>query len=146
MLNIGLGNTRFLHTDLNLLIQIVTIIIIMVGIYFKKKGKLKHHGATMGIAVILHFLTFVLVMGPIFAQNFSFFSSEMGLPLVQTTWLHAIPGAIALILAVFLVVIWAVKASNIAGCYKRKRIMDITLLLWLFSLVFGIVTYVLIYF
>lgn len=135
-----------LNTSLNMLTQILTIIIIFVSLYFKKKGKIKLHGTSMGIAVILHLLTFVLVMGPIFAQNFSFFSSEMGLPLVQTTWLHAIPGAIALILAVFLVVIWAVKASNIAGCYKRKRIMDITLLLWLFSLVFGIVTYVLIYF
>ena len=100
----------------------------------------------MGIAVVLHVLTFVLVMGPIFADQFSFFSSEISLPLVQTTWLHAIPGAIALILAIFLVAIWAVKPSNIAGCYKRKRIMDITLLFWLFSLAFGIVTYVLIYF
>ena len=146
MLSIGLGHPMLLNTSLNMLTQILTIIIIFVSLYFKKKGKIKLHGTSMGIAVILHLLTFVLVMGPIFAQNFSFFSSEMGLPLVQTTWLHAIPGAIALILAVFLVVIWAVKASNIAGCYKRKRIMDITLLLWLFSLVFGIVTYVLIYF
>lgn len=146
MLSIGLGHPILLNTSLNMLTQILTIIIIFVSLYFKKKGKIKLHGTSMGIAVILHLLTFVLVMGPIFAENFSFFSSEMGLPLVQTTWLHAIPGAIALILAVFLVVIWAVKASNIAGCYKRKRIMDITLLLWLFSLVFGIVTYVLIYF
>lgn len=146
MLSIGLGHPMLLNTSLNMLIQILTLVIIIVSLYFKKKGNIKLHGASMGIAVILHLLTFVLVMGPIFAEHFSFYSSEMSLPLVQTTWLHAIPGAIALILAIFLVLIWAVKASNIAGCYKRKRIMDITLLLWLFSLIFGIVTFVLTYF
>ena len=146
MLSIGLGHPMLLNTTLNMLAQIFTLIIIFVSLYFKKKGNIKLHGTSMGIAAILHLLTFLLVMGPIFAENFSFFSSEMGLPLVQTTWLHAIPGAIALILAIFLVVIWAVKVSNITGCYKRKRIMDITLLFWLFSLFFGIITYVLIYF
>lgn len=141
----NIGYTRLLHTDLNLLTQIITIIIIILGIYFKKKGKLKHHGATLGIAVILHFLSFILVMGPIFSETFTFFSSEIGLLLVQTTWLHAVPGAIAIVLAIFLVLIWAIDPSNIAGCYKRKRIMDTTLVLWLFSLAFGIISYILFY-
>ncbi|PVX24348.1 MAG: hypothetical protein CW691_08040 [Candidatus Bathyarchaeum sp.] len=146
MLGIGLGHPRFVHTDLNMLTQILTLIIIFVSLYYKKKGKLKHHGATMGIAVIVHILTFVLVMGPIFSESFAFFSSEIDLALVQTTWLHVVPGTIAIILAIFLVVKWAINASNTAGCYKLKRIMDITLLLWLFSLAFGIATYILIYF
>ena len=146
MLSIGLGHPRFIHTDLNLLIQILTLVIIFVSLYYKKKGKLKHHGATMGFAVILHILTFVLVMGPIFSGQFSFFSTELGLALVQTTWIHAIPGTIAMILAVFLVIKWAINPSNTASCYKLKRVMDATLLLWVISLVFGIATYVLIYF
>jgi uncharacterized membrane protein YozB (DUF420 family) len=146
MLSIGLGHPMLLNTSLNMLTQIITLIIILVSLYFKKKGNMKFHGTSMGVAVVLHALTFVIVMGPIFFENFSYFSTEMSTPLVQTTWLHAIPGAIALVLAIFLVAVWAVKPENIAGCYKRKRIMDITLLLWLFSLAFGIATYVLIYF
>jgi uncharacterized membrane protein YozB (DUF420 family) len=145
MLSIGLGHPRFFPTDLNLLAQVITLIIILLSLYYKKKGKLKLHGATMGLAVILHVLAFVLVMGPIFSQNFGFFSTETSLSLVQTTWLHAVPGAIALILAIFLVAIWAVHSSNVAGCYRRKRIMDVTIVLWVFSLVFGIATYILIY-
>ena len=145
MLSIGLGHPRFLHTDLNLLTQLLTLAIIFVSLYYKRKGKLKRHGATMGVAVILHLLTFVLVMGPIFSEYFSFYSTAFGETLAQVTWLHVVPGAIALILAIFLVAIWAVDSSNVAGCYKRKRIMDVTLLLWMISLLFGITTYVLTY-
>lgn len=145
MLSIGLGHPRFIHTDLNLLIQILTLAIIFVSLYYKRKGKMKHHGAIMGVAVILHLLTFVSVMGPIFFEYFDFYFTQFGDPLAQVTWIHAVPGAIALILGIFLVAIWAVNSSNIAGCYKRKRIMDATLLLWMISLVFGIATYVLTY-
>ena len=145
MLAIGLGHPRFLYNDLNLLTQVITLLIIFLSLYYKKKGKVKLHGATIGIAVILHTLTFVLVMGPIFSQNFGFFSTETSLSLVQITWLHAVPGAIALILAIFLVAIWAVQSSKVDGCYARKRIMDVTIVLWVFSLVFGIATYILIY-
>ena len=144
-LSIGLGHPRFFHTDLNLVIQIVTLLIIFVSLFYKKKGKLKLHGITMGVAVVLHAVAFVSVMAPPIFQYFAFFSSRIDLSAVQTTWLHAIPGAIALALGVFLVSKWAAHASNTAPCYKRKRIMDTTLVLWLFSLVFGIATYLLFY-
>ena len=144
-LSLGLGHPRFFHTDLNLVIQIVTLLIILVSLFYKKKGKLKLHGITMGIAVVLHTVAFVLVMAPPVFQYFSFFSTKTDLLAVQTTWLHALPGAIALLLGIFLVSKWAINASNTAPCYKRKRIMDITLVLWLFSLVFGIATYLLFY-
>ena len=144
-MSIGLRHPRFIQTDANLIIQIMTMLMILVSFYFMKKGKLKQHGILMGLAVILHFLTFVSVMGPIFNQNFEFFSTETSFLLVQTTWLHAIPGAIALLLAIFLVGKWLIHASVTASCYKRRRIMDVTLIFWLTSLMFGIVTYVLIY-
>ena len=145
MLSIGLGHPRFLHTDLNLFLQILTLAILFVSLYYKNKGKPKHHGALMGVAVVLHLITFVSVMGPIFFEYFNFYSTALADTLAQVTWLHAIPGAIALVLAVFLVAAWVANSSNVAGCYKRKRIMDITLLLWLVSLLFGIATYVLTY-
>jgi uncharacterized membrane protein YozB (DUF420 family) len=145
MLNIGLGHSRFIINDLNLLIQILTLAIIFVSLYYKRKGKMKNHGASMALAVFLHLLTFLIVMGPIFFEYFSYYSSSFGETLAQVTWLHAVPGAVALILGIFLVVIWAINTSNVAGCYKRKRIMDTTILLWMISLVFGIATYVLTY-
>ena len=99
----------------------------------------------MGIAVVLHVLSLIVMMGPSFFQSFEFYSGKIGILGVQTAWMHAIPGGIAIFLGVFLVAVWAVKPSNTAPCYKRKRIMDVTLILWLISLVFGIATYVLFY-
>ena len=55
--------------------------------------------------------------------------------------IHAITGSIALILGIFLILVWIINLSNITGCVKRKRIMDCTVILWAVSLIFGIVTY-----
>jgi len=145
LLAIGLGHPRFLQTDLNLILQIIILAIIFVSLFYKRKTNFKVHGATMGIAVILQIIAFILVMGPTFFNNFDFFSTSTSIAAVQTAWIHAVPGAIALLLGIYLVTRWAVKTSNVAGCYKRKRIMDVTIGLWIFSLLFGIATYVLIY-
>jgi uncharacterized membrane protein YozB (DUF420 family) len=64
---------------------------------------------------------------------------------VQTLVIHAIPGVVAMILGIILVAAWAVNTTNIGGCIRRKRIMDVTIILWLLSLIFGIATYLLIY-
>lgn len=145
LLAIGLAQPKFIQTDLNLILQIIILAIIFVSLFYKRKTNFKVHGATMGLAVILQILAFILVMGPTFFNNLDFFSTNTSIAAVQTAWIHAIPGAIALLLGIYLVSRWAVKASNTAGCYKRKRIMDVTIGLWLFSLVFGIATYVLFY-
>jgi uncharacterized membrane protein YozB (DUF420 family) len=82
---------------------------------------------------------------PSFNDGYDYFTtatSELG---VQTIWIHAVPGAIALILGIVLVAAWALRPSNIASCSKLKRIMDITTLLWLISLMFGIAAYVVFY-
>ena len=99
----------------------------------------------MGIAIILHIISFVLMMGPSFIEGFDFFMTATSEPGVQTTWIHAVPGAIAMILGIILVGSWAIRPSNVAACSRLKRLMDVTLLLWLVSLIFGIATYVIFY-
>jgi uncharacterized membrane protein YozB (DUF420 family) len=121
-------------------------IIIGIGFLYKRAKNYRMHGSLMVVAVIFHIISFITVMGPRFHQYFNLLTtstSELG---VQTTWIHSIPGAIALILGIALVATWAVHPSNIAGCFKRKRLMDITIVLWLISLIFGIATYVIFYF
>jgi uncharacterized membrane protein YozB (DUF420 family) len=144
-LGLGLGHPRLLHTDLNLLIQIVTLVIIFVSLYYKKKGKIKPHATIMATAFVLHLLSFILVMGPAFIQSFDFYASRLDFLGVQTAWVHAIPGSLALTLGAYLVLVWAVKAKDVAPCYNRKKIMDVTIALWMFSLLFGILTYILFY-
>jgi uncharacterized membrane protein YozB (DUF420 family) len=139
------GTGALIQTDINLVLQVVMLIIIVVGLVYKSKRKFKIHGGLMGIAVMLHLISLFAVMLPSFNDGYDYFTtatSELG---VQTIWIHAIPGAIALILGIVLVATWALHPSNIASCSKLKRIMDITTLLWLISLMFGIAAYVVFY-
>ena len=95
----------------------------------------------MGIAIILHLISFFAVMGPSFYGGYEFLTiaiSDLG---VQAIWIHAVSGAIAMILGMVLVGAWAFNTSNIAACSRRKRIMDITTILWFVSLIFGILAY-----
>lgn len=139
------GTEAFLQTDINLILQVVTFVVIGISLFYKNKQKFKIHGQTMGIALVLHIITFLAVMLPSFSNAYSYFTeytSDLG---VQTMWIHAVPGAITLILGLFLVVTWALRPFNVAACSKRKRIMDVTVVLWLISLVFGIASYIVFY-
>jgi uncharacterized membrane protein YozB (DUF420 family) len=139
------GTGAVLQTDINLILQIVMFLIIVIGLVYKNKRKFKIHGGIMGIAVILHILSFLLVMGPSLYENYDFFTTDTSELGVQTTWIHAVPGAIAMIMGIILVGAWALRPSNIAACSRMKRLMDITTLLWLISLIFGIATYMVFY-
>jgi uncharacterized membrane protein YozB (DUF420 family) len=139
------GTGAALNVDINLALQVIMFVIIVISLIYKNKKKFKIHGGLMGIAVILHILTFLTVMGPIFFGHFSAFVDYTSYPEIQTTWIHAIPGAIAMIMGILLVGLWTLRPSNIAACSRRKRLMDITVLLWLVSLIFGIATYILLY-
>ncbi|MCW4034361.1 MAG: hypothetical protein NWF03_03245, partial [Candidatus Bathyarchaeota archaeon] len=117
------GTGAYLQTDINLILQVAMFVVIGISLFYKSKKKFKIHGQTMGIALVLHIITFLAVMLPSFTDAYSYFTeytSDLG---VQTMWIHAVPGAITLILGLFLVVTWALRPSNVAACSKRKRIM-----------------------
>ena len=134
-----------LGADVNLILQIVMLLLLIIGLFYKKKRKFKMHGVLMLIAVILHVLTFLVVMGPPFYESFNYYITATSDLSVQTTLAHAVPGAIAMIMGIILVVAWAIRPSNVARCSRLKRLMDVTLLLWLISLLFGIATYFVFY-
>jgi uncharacterized membrane protein YozB (DUF420 family) len=139
------GTGALIQTDINLILQIIMLIIVVVSLVYKNKRKFKTHAELMGTAVILLVVSLFAVMLPSFNSNYDYFitaTSELG---VQTTWIHMILGAVTLTLGIILVAAWALQPSNIAACIRRKRIMDITVLFWFISLIFGIATYILFY-
>ena len=123
----------------------VSFVLFLGAFVYKAKGKFKIHGSIMGFALILHFITFLIAMGPSFFENITFLTTETLQVGVQTLWVHALSGTISLALGFFLILMWVPKVTNIKGCFGRKRIMDVTALLWAISFVFGIVTYVVFY-
>lgn len=140
-----LGTQAYLGADVNLVFQFITVALIIVSVVYKNKKNFKAHAQLMGVAVVIHILSFVAVMGPVFLADFSGFVTFISLLEVQTMWIHAIFGLIAMVLGALIVLLWALNPNKIAACFKRKRIMDLTIVLWLTSVIFGIITYALFY-
>ena len=136
-----LGTDAHLGADINLILQIIIFLLLIIGLVYKKKRRFRIHGSIMAIAVILHAITFLTVMVPPFLEGFNYFITETSDFRVQMTLAHAVPGVMAMILGIVLVEMWAVRPSNIVTCSRRKRFMDVTTVLWLVSLIFGIATY-----
>jgi len=139
------GTKAILQTDINLLLQIVVVAILLIGYLLKRRKQIKEHGAIMGIATAKHVTSFLAIMGPVFFSNLDFFYAEFDSALVISMLIHAFTGAVVLALALGLVIAWAIHVSNIGPCYKRKRIMEITIGLWIASAIFGGITYMLAY-
>jgi len=139
------GTGAVLQTDLNLILQVAAFISVLIGFVYKQRAKFKMHGKIMGVAVTLHIISFLLAMGPSFILAYEYFTTATSECGVQTTWIHAIPGAVAMVIGAYLIVAWAVRPVNIAACARRKRLMDVTVVLWLISLIFGIAVYIAFY-
>lgn len=139
------GTSAVLITDINLIVQITAFILVLAALVYKAKGKFKIHGSIMGVAVILHFATFIVAMGPSFVKSIDFFMNETSQLGVQTLWVHALTGVLSLVLGFFLVFAWITNGSKIELCFRRKRMMDATIVLWAVSLVFGIASYLIFY-
>jgi uncharacterized membrane protein YozB (DUF420 family) len=139
------GTSALLQIDVNLILQIAMLLIIFTSWLYKKRLRFKIHGTLMGIAVSLHVVSFFAVMEPLFSAGFSYFTTATSELVVQIVWFHVVPGAIAMVLAIFVVSTWALKPSNLAACRRKKRLMDVTVLLWLVALMFGIATYIVFY-
>jgi uncharacterized membrane protein YozB (DUF420 family) len=137
-----LGTRALLIVDLNLIIQIASFALVLVAYLFKVKGKFRIHGSIMGVAVLLHLVTFLIAMGPSFAENFTFLTTETLSTGVQILWVHVMSGAVSLVLGIYLILAWVPKVSNIKGCFGRKRIMDATAISWAISLALGIASYI----
>jgi hypothetical protein len=137
-----LGTNAPLTIDLTLIAQIIAFALVAIAIAYKFKRKWKIHGFIMGGALALHFINFLAVMIPLFMSNFSLYETGSSFLFVQTLWIHVVSGVLALILASFITLTWIPKPSNLKHCFKRKRLMDATVLLWAISLAFAIATYI----
>jgi hypothetical protein len=82
----------------NLILQIAILIIIIMGLFLKREHELLLHGSAMLVAVILNFLSFLLVMGPSLLDFEPVLVAQPAVLLSITTFFHASLGSIAEIL------------------------------------------------
>ncbi|MGD6853272.1 MAG: hypothetical protein ACQCN6_14535 [Candidatus Bathyarchaeia archaeon] len=126
-------------------IQVIVLFLLIYGYILKNKQKYAQHGKIMASAVIIHAVTIILVMIPslIIITSPNYVLPEPRTLLYTTSIAHAAAGAIAFVLGTWLVLAWRFK--DIKGCFTRKRIMDITISLWIVALLLGIYLYVITY-
>jgi hypothetical protein len=126
---------------ISLAVQIVVLVLLLGGYSLKRMKKFRQHGMTMFTAVILHVIMILAVMLP---------SLVLGvIPLILTNTsivvtivapLHGIMGIIAAVLGVWIVASWRLRAS-LRYCIPKKKLMLLTLTLWLIALLLGILLY-----
>jgi len=125
--------------QINLSLQIATLVILFASLILKRKRKYFAHGATMLTAVILNALSFLLVMMPSLStleilktQPLHWFS--------LATLAHAGLGAITIILSLWIVAAWHLQSSN-QNCIKKRKLMRLTMILWLLVFLLGFLLY-----
>jgi uncharacterized membrane protein YozB (DUF420 family) len=125
----------------SLVIQIVVLVLLFGGIWLKGVKKFRQHGITMLTAVVLHTVIILTWMIPSFRSLFSSSSSiNLADIIVVTILIHAFMGITADILGIWLVASWRLQA-DMKTCFAKKKIMRVTLTLWLIALVLGIILY-----
>jgi len=128
----------------NLVFQIVILALLFVSLVLKKKRNYFLHGSTMMIAAILNAFSFILVMGPSLLDLGELVVNYPLNRLSMVAMVHGILGAIAEILAIWIVVSWRLRSST-KYCVRKRKIMRVTTVLWLISLFSGILLYAFLY-
>lgn len=131
--------------QMNLLLQIVIFVVLSVSMFTLKRGRhFTRHGILMASAVVLNFISFLVVMGPSILGLQSFIVARPSHILSIATVIHASTGTIAEVIGVYLVVSWRL-ASSIQRCVRRKRWMRVTIVVWLIALGSGFLIYAILY-
>jgi uncharacterized membrane protein YozB (DUF420 family) len=136
----------FLIAQINLVLQVAIVAILVTSYLVKRRGKFLQHGVMMAAGIALSMVSFLLVMGP------SLYSLGLGGSLFEnlpfntsvTVVLHASFGSVAEILGLWIVASWRFKLDY-QLCVKRKKVMRVTFLLWLTSLLLGIALFAQLY-
>jgi uncharacterized membrane protein YozB (DUF420 family) len=121
-------------------IQLVVLSLLLGGVWLKATKKFRQHGIVMLIAVVLHAVMIIAWMMPSFNLFISPGSINLTDMLTVSIFAHAITGIVATIFGIWLVVAWRLKA-DIKTCFAKKRVMLVTITLWLIALVLGIILY-----
>jgi uncharacterized membrane protein YozB (DUF420 family) len=124
----------------NVAFQVVILVMLFASIAFKLKRRFFLHGATVLIALVLNTVSFLLVMLPSLMNKEIFRTQSVFTPFYSVTLTHAALGAIAEILAVWLVASWHLQSSS-RNCVRKRKVMDMTLVLWILALLLGILLY-----
>jgi len=133
----------FVESTVSLGIQIIVLGLLGSALFLKTQKKYRHHGIIMFSAVILHIISILAVMVRSFAAFIGPGLVNFSDVLVMMALIHVSSGLVVALLGVWLVGSWHLKV-DIQGCFRKKRVMDVTLILWMLTIALGIFLYLVI--
>jgi uncharacterized membrane protein YozB (DUF420 family) len=132
---------QFIESTISLGILIIVLGLLIGAIFLKSRKNYRQHGIVMLSAVVLHIISIFTVMIPSFTAFFGMPSSvNFADTLIIVTLVHVSAGLLAALLGAWLVSSWHLQA-NLQTCFKKKRIMDVTISLWLLAIALGVFLY-----
>jgi uncharacterized membrane protein YozB (DUF420 family) len=127
----------------NAVAQIVILILLLASIVMKQRRKYFLHAIMMLAALSLNLLSLILVMFPSLLKMA--IMTDQPLHIISIIALiHSSLGFVVTVLGWWLVASWHLQ-SSLKNCFKNKRLMRITMILWLTVLTIGFVFYYFLY-
>jgi uncharacterized membrane protein YozB (DUF420 family) len=131
-------------SDLNLILQVVIAAFLVLALLAIVRKRYAIHGTIMGCCLVLNTISIFAVMIPSLLGLdglISGLSTRLSLLVVM----HGAVGSVVEVLGFSLVVAWVFSGTRIANCFRRKRLMEATIVLWILELFLGVYVYMTLY-
>ena len=129
--------------DLSLLFQAAVLLVLLASLRFKFRRSYLRHGVSMGLAVVLHTVSIVVMVRSLLASGGLFGDLLNRLALVVFS--HAVLGSFVEVLGLYLLSVLAWHRGVSKACFRNKMIMRVTFVLWVVELIVGVYVYFLLY-
>ena len=118
------------------------LLLLFYGLILKRKMKFREHGIIMFVATFAHLVLVLAIMIPSFALAVvPYYIIVLPFEFVSIIGLiHGVLGTLAVALGLLLVLAWRLS-KDVSGCFKRKKVMMPTFVIWATSLVLGLVLF-----
>jgi hypothetical protein len=140
-----LTNPNVLIPTIGLTIQIIVLVLLVYGYWLRRKFMIPQHGRIMAWATALHLSTIFAIMLPSFVLVFipEYITSHIEGIISLISLVHLQFGLVAISLGLWFAVSWRLR--GLKGCFNRKKLMLIIMVLWLFTLLLGTALYSIFY-
>jgi uncharacterized membrane protein YozB (DUF420 family) len=129
---------------LNLIFQFVITATLVLALFAIVKKKYMIHGIIMVCSIVLHTISALVIMVPsLLSLDGALSDLSTHLSLLVVT--HTVVGSIVEMLGVFLVAAWISNRTKVDNCFRRKHVMEATIVLWVLEFVLGVYVYMTLY-
>jgi hypothetical protein len=132
----------FVIVTASLLVQVTVLALLIYGYMLYRRLKFRQHGVVMAAAVFVQVIAVFAIMVPSFVLAvFPLYIIPHTLEVTSLVSLsHEVTGGLAFVLGVWFVASWRFQ-KGFNGCFNKKRLMLLTMVVWLIALIFGITLY-----